>query len=117
MEGANRNGRNGTEQIPEPPRPDILEREMRKDRKQYIQFVMRMLPPMYGRKYGMTWQKKQSYQSLLLQVKKLLHCCSTRMALSHGRGCCQIPPHPQIEMGLRHPHGQLSSTLQDQKSM
>ena len=33
MEGANRNGRNGTEQIPKPPRPDILEREMRKDRK------------------------------------------------------------------------------------
>ena len=49
MEGANRNGRNGTEQIPEPPTPDILEREMRKDRKQYIQFVIRMLPPVYGK--------------------------------------------------------------------
>ena len=47
MEGANRNGRNGSEQIPEPPKPDILEREMRKDRKQYIQFVIRMLPPVY----------------------------------------------------------------------
>ena len=49
MEGANRNGRNGTEQIPEPPTPDILERDMRKDRKQYIQFVVRMLPPVYGK--------------------------------------------------------------------
>jgi hypothetical protein len=33
----------------EPPKPDILEMEMRKDCKQYIQFVTRMLPPVYGK--------------------------------------------------------------------
>ena len=47
MEGANRTGRNGTEQIPEPPKPEIIEREMRKDSKLYIQFVVQMMPPVY----------------------------------------------------------------------
>jgi hypothetical protein len=49
LEAANRNGRNRSEQVLEPPKPDILEMEMRKDVKQYIQFVTRMLPPVYGK--------------------------------------------------------------------
>ncbi len=49
LEAANRNGRNGTEQVLEPPKPDTLEMEMRTNSKQYIQFVTRMLPPVYGK--------------------------------------------------------------------
>ena len=49
LEAANRNGRNGTEQVLEPPKPDTLEMEMRSNSKQYIQFVTRMLPPVYGK--------------------------------------------------------------------
>jgi hypothetical protein len=49
MEAANRNMRNGTEQVPEPPKPEILELEMRKNVKQYMEFVSRMLPPVYGK--------------------------------------------------------------------
>jgi hypothetical protein len=49
LEAANRNGRNQTEQVLEPPKPDILEMEMRTNGKQYIQFVTRMLPPVYGK--------------------------------------------------------------------
>jgi hypothetical protein len=51
MEAANRNGRNGTEQVVglEPPKPEKLEMEMRTNSKQYIQFVTRMLPPVYGK--------------------------------------------------------------------
>ena len=49
LEAANRNGRNRTEQLLEPPKPDILEMEMRTNGKQYIQFVTRMLPPVYGK--------------------------------------------------------------------
>jgi hypothetical protein len=48
LEAANRNGRNQTEQVLEPPKPDILEMEMRTNGKQYIQFVTWMLPPVYG---------------------------------------------------------------------
>jgi hypothetical protein len=32
----------------EAPKPDMLEMEMMNDVKQYIQFVTRMLPPVYG---------------------------------------------------------------------
>jgi hypothetical protein len=43
--------------VVEPPKPDILEMEMRTNGKQYIQFVTRMLPPdcclCTVRKYGM----------------------------------------------------------------
>ncbi len=46
---ANRNRRNGSEQVLEPPKPDELEMEMRKDINQYIQFVIRMLPPVCGK--------------------------------------------------------------------
>jgi hypothetical protein len=49
LEAANRRGRSGTEHLLEPPTPDILEAGMRKDTKQYIQFVTRMLPPVYGK--------------------------------------------------------------------
>jgi hypothetical protein len=49
MEAANRNDRNGTEQVIEPPKPDKLEMEMRTNGKQYIQFVTRMLPPVYSK--------------------------------------------------------------------
>jgi hypothetical protein len=49
LEAANRNRRNQTEQVLEPPKPDILEMEMRTNGKQYIQFVTRMLPPVYGK--------------------------------------------------------------------
>ncbi len=49
LEAANRNGRNGAEQVLEPPKPDTLENEMRTNSKQYIQFVTRMLPPVYGK--------------------------------------------------------------------
>jgi hypothetical protein len=49
LEAANRNGRNQSEQVLEPPKPDIVEMEMRKDVKQYIQFVTWMLPPVYGK--------------------------------------------------------------------
>jgi hypothetical protein len=49
METANRNLRNGTEQGVEPPKPEKLEMEMRTNSKQYIQFVTRMLPPVYGK--------------------------------------------------------------------
>jgi hypothetical protein len=49
LEAANRNGRNRTGHVLEPPKPDILEAEMRKDCNQYIQFVTRMLPPVYGK--------------------------------------------------------------------
>ncbi len=49
LEAANRNGRNRSKQVLKPPKPDILEMEMRKDVKQYIQFVTRMLPPVYGK--------------------------------------------------------------------
>jgi hypothetical protein len=49
LEAANRNGRKRTEQVLEPPKPDILEMEMRTNGKQYIQFVTHMLPPVYGK--------------------------------------------------------------------
>ena len=41
--------RNAEERVVEPPKPKDLEKEMRKDRKQYIQFIVRMLPPVYGK--------------------------------------------------------------------
>jgi hypothetical protein len=47
MEAANGNGRNRTEQMVEPPKPDKLEMEMWTNGKQYIQFVTRILPPVY----------------------------------------------------------------------
>jgi len=49
VEAATRNRSNVTEQIIEPPKPDELEKEMRKDTNKYIQFVVRMLPPVYGK--------------------------------------------------------------------
>jgi hypothetical protein len=57
-----RNGRNGTEQVIEPPKPDKLEMEMRTNGKQYIQFVTRMLPPVYGKEIwnGAASKKKLS---------------------------------------------------------
>jgi len=37
------------EQVIEPPKPDELEKEMRKDTDKHIQFVVWMLPPVYGK--------------------------------------------------------------------
>ena len=49
LEGANRTRRVGEECVPEPPKPDTLEKEMRKESEQYIEFVICMLPPVYGK--------------------------------------------------------------------
>jgi hypothetical protein len=115
LEAANRNGRNRTEQVIEPPKCDLLEMEMRTNGKQYIQFVTRMLPPVYGKEVWNEVAKKQSCLILARQVKKLSHYCSTRMAMKHGPGCYQIHRHPLMVMGLRRQWFQLSSTLPDQK--
>ena len=48
MEGANMS-RRGEEYVEEPPTPDELEKEMRKDKDVYIQFVIRMVAPVYGK--------------------------------------------------------------------
>ena len=49
MKATNISRRGGGEYVPKPPAPDVLEKEMRKESKLYIQFVIRMLPPVYGK--------------------------------------------------------------------
>ena len=114
MEGANRNGRNGTEQIPEPPKPEILEREMRKDSKQCIQFVIRMLPPVYGKEI---WNdvavktKLTDFVTASQEAFALLLCKNGNESWAWTLS----DSYSLMEMGLRDQHSQLSSTLPGQK--
>ena len=119
LEGANRTRRVGEERVPEPPKPDTLEKEMRKESEQYIEFVICMLPPVYGKEiWSEEVAEKQSYQYLSQQVKKHLHCCSTRMAMRHGRGCNLIhPTHRWMMMKWRLNNDRNSSTHPEQKHM
>ena len=119
LEAANGNGRNRSEQVLEPPKPDILEMEMRKDCKQYIQFVTRMLPPVYGKEIWNEVAGKAKLSNFLTASQEafgLLLYKNGYEAWSWWSWMLSDSLSSSDGDGIEAPVVQLSSTLPDQKT-